>query len=84
MRIEHPLVADGSIDVVVSNCVLNLVKPADKARLFGELLRVLKGGGRVISDIVSYEDVPLDLRRDADQAVIYRGRSARSSTTTGT
>ena len=67
LRIEHPLVADGSIDVVVSNCVLNLVKPADKARLFGELFRVLKRGGRVvISDIVSDEDVPLDLQRDPD------------------
>jgi ubiquinone/menaquinone biosynthesis C-methylase UbiE len=67
LRIEYPLVADGSIDVVVSNCVLNLVKPADKARLFGELFRVLKRGGRVvISDIVSDEDVPLDLQRDHD------------------
>jgi arsenite methyltransferase len=67
LRIEHPLVADGSIDVVVSNCVLNLVKPADKARLFGELFRVLKPGGRVvISDIVSDDDVPLDLQRDPD------------------
>lgn len=67
LRIEHPLVADGSIDVVVSNCVLNLVKPADKARLFGELFRVLKRGGRVvISDIVSDEDVPLDLQRDPE------------------
>jgi SAM-dependent methyltransferase len=64
---EHPLVSDGSVDVVVSNCVLNLVKPADKARLFGELFRVLKRGGRVvISDIVSDEDVPLDLQRDSD------------------
>jgi ubiquinone/menaquinone biosynthesis C-methylase UbiE len=67
LRIEYPLVADGSIDVVVSNCVLNLVKPADKARLFGELFRVLKRGGRVvISDLVSDEDVPLDLQRDPD------------------
>ena len=67
LRAEHPLVAGESIDVVVSNCVLNLVKPADKARLFGELFRVLKRGGRVvISDIVSDEDVPLDLRRDPD------------------
>ena len=56
---EAPLVADASIDVVVSNCVLNLVKGADKRQLFLELFRVLRSGGRaVISDIVSDEVVP--------------------------
>lgn len=64
---EAPLVADESVDVVVSNCVLNLVSPADKARLFGEIFRVLRRGGRaVISDIVADEDVPEDLQRDPD------------------
>lgn len=67
LRAEAPLVADDSIDVVVSNCVLNLVRPEDKARLFAEVFRVLKRGGRaVISDIVSDEDVPAHLQRNPD------------------
>jgi SAM-dependent methyltransferase len=61
----RPLVADESIDVIVSNCVLNLVRSEDKQALFKEMYRVLKKGGRVaISDIVSDEVVPEDLRDD--------------------
>ncbi|MBI5503761.1 MAG: methyltransferase domain-containing protein [Deltaproteobacteria bacterium] len=64
-RETRPLVADGSIDVVVSNCVLNLVRDDDKQRLLGEIFRVLRRGGRaVISDIVSDEPVPADLKQD--------------------
>jgi arsenite methyltransferase len=67
MRLEQPLVADGSIDVIVSNCVLNLVRPEDKNQLFAEMYRVLKRGGRVtISDIVSDEPVPEHLAKDPD------------------
>jgi len=56
LRRESPMIADESVDVIVSNCVLNLVKPADKEQLFGEMVRVLRNGGRaVISDIVSDE-----------------------------
>lgn len=66
MRMESPMIADDSIDVVVSNCVLNLVDPADKGQLFAEIYRVLRPGGRaVISDIVSDEPVPLHLQQDA-------------------
>ena len=66
-RRQRPLVADESVDVIVSNCVLNLVRPEDKARLFMEMFRVLRMGGRVaISDIVSDEDVPDDLRNDPE------------------
>jgi SAM-dependent methyltransferase len=53
--------------VVVSNCVLNLVKPTAKKALFSEIYRVLRRGGRaVISDIVSDEDVPEHLQNDPE------------------
>ena len=65
MRREQPLIADESVDAIVSNCVLNLVRPEDKQQLFAEMYRVLKRGGRVaISDIVSDEPVPDHLARD--------------------
>lgn len=67
IRSERPLVADGSVDVVVSNCVLNLVDAADKPNLFAEIFRVLRRGGRaIISDIVSDEEVPQRLQQDAE------------------
>ena len=66
-RQTHPLVADESVDVVVSNCVLNLVRDDDKQTLFAELFRVLRRGGRaVISDIVSDEVVPASLKQDPE------------------
>jgi arsenite methyltransferase len=66
-KTRRPLVPDGGVDVVVSNCVLNLVRPQDRVDLFAELFRVLRRGGRaVISDIVSDEDVPAHLQRDPD------------------
>lgn len=65
LRRESPLVADGSVDCVVSNCVLNLVRQQDRRQLFAEIFRVLRVGGRAaISDIVSDEDVPEELQRD--------------------
>jgi arsenite methyltransferase len=65
LRHEAPLVANDSVDVVVSNCVLNLVRQDDRRQLFAEMYRVLKRGGRaVISDIVSDEEVPVALRND--------------------
>jgi len=65
LRVKHPLVATESVDVVVSNCVLNLVEPRDKRQLFQEIFRVLRKGGRaVISDIVSDEDVPDAMQQD--------------------
>ncbi len=66
LRRESPMVADDSVDVIVSNCVLNLVRESDRNELFAEMHRVLKRGGRaVISDIVCDEDVPAALRNDA-------------------
>lgn len=62
---ETPLVADDSVDIVLSNCVLNLVRPEDKERLFAGIFRVLRRGGRAaISDIVCDEDVPEELKQD--------------------
>ncbi len=67
MRRDAPLIPDDSIDVVVSNCVLNLVDPTEKEQLFREIFRVLRPGGRaVISDIVSDEAVPHHLQQDAE------------------
>jgi arsenite methyltransferase len=65
IRGQQPLVADDSIDVGVSNCVLNLVRSEDKKQLFAEIYRVLKRGGRVaISVIVCDEPVPEHLAKD--------------------
>jgi ubiquinone/menaquinone biosynthesis C-methylase UbiE len=65
LRAEQPLVADGSIDVIVSNCVLNLVADTQKRALFAEMFRVLKVGGRIaISDIVSDRSSPPHLKED--------------------
>lgn len=66
LRIKEPLVGTESVDVVVSNCVLNLVEAKQKPQLFEEIFRVLKIGGRaVISDIVSDEPVPEAMQADA-------------------
>ena len=65
MRAKRPMIADNSVDVVVSNCVLNLVDATEKERLFAEIFGVLRAGGRaVISDIVSDEPVPPIMQQD--------------------
>jgi ubiquinone/menaquinone biosynthesis C-methylase UbiE len=67
LRREQPLIADASVDLVVSNCVLNLVAEDRKPALFAELSRVLRPGGRIaISDIVSDEPVPAHLKADPE------------------
>jgi len=63
--IEDLPLADGSVDVVISNCVINL--SPDKPKVFREVHRVLKGGGRmVVSDIVLNRSLPQAVRDSAD------------------
>lgn len=67
--IEDLPVADNTVDVVVSNCVLNLVP--DKAKVFSEIMRVLKPGGHFsISDVVIVGDLPEGMQQSAE---LYAG-----------
>jgi len=67
LRREQPLVASDSVDLVISNCVLNLVRDDHKKSLIREIHRVLKRGGRIaISDIVSDRPVPAHLKADPE------------------
>lgn len=62
-EIEHLPVADSSVDVVISNCVINL--SPDKPQVYREIARVLRPGGRIaVSDIVLKRPLPAALRED--------------------
>lgn len=68
-EIENLPIADGTADVILSNCVINL--SPDKNRVFGEAYRVLKPGGRMaVSDVVALKPIPKELARNM---AVYSG-----------
>ncbi|SER70966.1 arsenite methyltransferase [Natrinema salaciae] len=74
-EIEHLPVADESVDVILSNCVINL--SADKSQVFREAFRVLRPGGRLaVSDVVLSADLPADRRADPASVAACIGGAA--------
>jgi SAM-dependent methyltransferase len=78
-EIEHLPIADGTIDVIISNCVINL--SPDKATVFSDAFRVLRPGGRLaISDVVASAELPDEIRSDL---ALYSGCVAGASLISG-
>ena len=65
-EIEHIPVADNTVDVIMSNCVINL--SPDKPQVFRDAYRVLKPGGRLaVSDVVAMRELPQEIKQNLDQ-----------------
>ena len=74
-EIEHLPIADGTVDVIISNCVINL--SPEKAAVFADAYRVLRPGGRLaISDVVASAELPDEIRNDLG---LYSGCMAGAS-----
>jgi len=74
-EIEHMPVANETVDVIISNCVINL--SPDKQQVFSEAFRVLRPGGRLaISDVVASTELPDEIRNDL---ALYSGCMAGAS-----
>jgi len=81
-EIEHLPLADQTIDVIISNCVINL--SPDKAQVLREAFRVLKPGGRfVVSDVVANRPLPAAMRNDDRLICGCIGNAATTSDLTG-
>lgn len=75
-EIENLPVADNAVDVIISNCVINL--SPNKQRVFNEAFRVLKAGGRIaVSDVIASAPIPENVRTDL---ALHAGCIAGAST----
>ena len=74
-EIEHLPIADNTVDVIISNCVINL--SPNKAQVFSDAFRILKSGGRLaISDVVASCEMPEEMKNDP---ALYAGCMAGAS-----
>lgn len=66
-KISSIALPSNTVNCILSNCVLNLVPDEDKRKVFQEIHRVLKPGGRIaISDFLAYKPLPQEMKNDPD------------------